>query len=135
MLKDLLYKVNLKAVFGSTDVEIKTLHLDSREVKPESCFIAVKGFVVDGHNFIDVAIKNGAKAIVAEQLPANMIDGITYIEVVNSAAAAGFMAHNFYGEPSAGLKIIGVTGTNGKTTVATILFNLFTKLGFIFIML
>ena len=130
MLKDLLYKVNLKAVFGSTDVEIKTLHLDSREVKPESCFIAVKGFVVDGHNFIDVAIKNGAKAIVAEQLPANMIDGITYIEVVNSAAAAGFMAHNFYGEPSAGLKIIGVTGTNGKTTVATILFNLFTKLGF-----
>ena len=131
MLKDLLYKVNLKAVFGSTDVEIKTLHLDSREVKPESCFIAVKGFVVDGHNFIDVAIKNGAKAIVAEQLPANMIDGITYIEVVNSAAAVGFMAHNFYGEPSAGLKIIGVTGTNGKTTVATILFNLFTKLGFI----
>ena len=130
MLKDLLYKVNLKAVFGSTDVEIKSLHLDSREVKPESCFIAVKGFVVDGHNFIDVAIKNGAKAIVAEQLPANMIDGITYIEVVNSAAAAGFMAHNFYGEPSAGLKIIGVTGTNGKTTVATILYNLFVKLGF-----
>ena len=130
MLKDFLYKVNLKAVLGSTDVEIKSLHIDSREVKPHSCFIAVKGFVVDGHNFIDAAINNGAKAIVAEQLPANMVDGITYIEVVNSAAAVGFMAHNFYGEPSAGLKIIGVTGTNGKTTVATILFNLFTKLGF-----
>ncbi len=131
MLKDLLYKVNLKAVLGSTDVEINSLHIDSREVKPNSCFIAVKGSAVDGHHFIDAAIQNGATVIIAEQLPANIIDGITYIEVANSAVAVGFMAHNFYGEPSAHLKIIGVTGTNGKTTVATILFNLFTKLGFV----
>ena len=130
MLKDLLYKVNLKAVQGSTDVEINSLHIDSREVKANSCFIAVKGSAFDGHNFIDAAIKNGAVAIVAEKLPANIIEGITYIEVANSAVAVGFIAHNFYGEPSVGLKLIGVTGTNGKTTVATILFNLFTKLGF-----
>ncbi len=131
MLKDLLYKVNLKAVLGSTDVEINSLHIDSREVKANSCFIAVKGSAVDGHNFIDAAINSGAIAIVAEKLPVNIIDGITYVTVANSAAAVGFMAHNFYGEPSANLKIIGVTGTNGKTTVATILFNVFTKLGFV----
>ena len=131
MLKDLLYKVNLKAVSGSTEVEVNSLHLDSRDVKQGGCFIAVKGSVVDGHNYINTAIKNGATVIVAEQLPANKVDGITYIEVVNSKAALGYMAHNFYGEPSVGLKLIGVTGTNGKTTVATILFNLFTKLGFV----
>ena len=131
ILKDLLYKVKLKAVAGSTDVEINSLHIDSREVKPGGCFIAVKGSVVDGHNFIDTAIQKGAIAIIVQQMPANIIDGITYIEVANSAAALGFIAHNFYGEPSTTLKIIGVTGTNGKTTVATILFNLFTKLGFV----
>jgi len=131
MLKDLLYKVNLRAVLGSTDVEINSLHIDSREVKPAGCFIAVKGSLVDGHNFIDASIKNGAIVIVTEKFPANIVDGITYIEVANSKAALGFMAHNFYGEPSVGIKLIGVTGTNGKTTVATILFNLFTKLGFV----
>jgi UDP-N-acetylmuramoyl-L-alanyl-D-glutamate--2,6-diaminopimelate ligase len=130
MLKDLLYKVKLKAVHGSTDVEIKSLHIDSRTVTSGSCFIAVKGGTTDGHEFIDAAIKNGAVAIIVEQLPVNIIEGITYVEVADSASAAGFIAHNFYGEPSAGLKIIGVTGTNGKTTVVTILYNLFVKLGF-----
>lgn len=131
MLKDLLYKVNLIAVQGSTDVEINSLHIDSRKVQADSCFIAIKGAAIDGHHFIDAAIKNGAIAIIAEQLPTNIAEGITYITVANTATAAGFMAHNFYGEPSVGLKLIGVTGTNGKTTVATILFNLFTKLGFV----
>ncbi len=130
MLKDLLYKVKLKAVYGSTDVEIKSLHIDSRSVKNGGCFIAVKGVTTDGHNYLDAAIKNGAIAIIVEQLPINILEGITYIEVANSASAVGFIAHNFYGEPSASLKIIGVTGTNGKTTVATILYNLFVKLGF-----
>jgi len=124
MLKDLLYKVKLKAVLGSTDVEIKSLHIDSRAVTKGGCFIAVKGATTDGHNFIDTAIKNGAVAIVAQQLPINNLACITYIEVADSASAAGFMAHNFYGEPSVELKIIGVTGTNGKTTVVTILYNL-----------
>lgn len=130
MLKDLLYKVKLKAVHGSTDVEISSLHIDSRAVEKNSCFIAVKGATTDGHNYTDAAIKNGAVAVIVEQLPTNILDGVTYIEVADSATAAGFVAHNFYGEPSAELKIVGVTGTNGKTTVATILYNLFTKLGY-----
>jgi UDP-N-acetylmuramoyl-L-alanyl-D-glutamate--2,6-diaminopimelate ligase len=130
MLKDLLYKVKLKAVHGSTDVEIKSLHIDSRTVVAGSCFIALKGTTVNGNDFIDAAIAKGAVAIVTENMPANMVDGITYVEVENTNTAAGLIAHYFYGEPSTKINLIGVTGTNGKTTVATILFNLFTKLGY-----
>ena len=130
MLKDLLYKIKLKAVHGSTGVEIKSLHIDSRSVTNGGCFIAIKGDSTDGHNFIDAAVKNGAVAVVVEQLPTNIVDGVTYVEVADSPSAAGFIAHNFYGEPSLKMKVIGVTGTNGKTTVVTILFNLFIKLGY-----
>ncbi len=130
MLKDLLYKVKLLAVHGSTDVEINALHIDSRTVLPNSCFIAIKGASVDGHEFINVAIENGAIAIVAEQMPKQLEEGIVYIQVANTAIAAGFMAHNFYGEPTNAMKLVGITGTNGKTTVATILFKLFVKLGY-----
>jgi UDP-N-acetylmuramoyl-L-alanyl-D-glutamate--2,6-diaminopimelate ligase len=129
MLKDLLYKVKLKAVHGSTDVEVNSLHIDSRAVAAGSCFIALKGTTVNGNDFIDAAIEKGAIAIVTENLPANRVDGITYVQVENANTAAGFMAHYFYGEPSTKINLVGVTGTNGKTTVATILFNLFTKLG------
>ena len=79
MLKDLLYKVKLKAILGSTDVEIKSLHIDSRAVTNGGCFIAIKGDSTDGHNFIDAAVKNGAVAVVVEQLPTNIVDGITYV--------------------------------------------------------
>jgi UDP-N-acetylmuramoyl-L-alanyl-D-glutamate--2,6-diaminopimelate ligase len=130
MLKDLLYKVKLKAVHGSTDVEVKSLHIDSRAVVAKSCFIAVKGTTVNGNNFIDAAIAKGAVTIVTENMPANKVDGVTYVEVENASTTAGLMAHYFYGEPSTKINLIGVTGTNGKTTVATILFNLFTKLGY-----
>ncbi len=130
MLKDLLYKVKLLAVQGSTDVEINSLHIDSRAVLPNSCFIAIKGASVDGHEFINVALENGAIAIVAEQMPKQLEEGIVYIQVANTAIAAGFMAHNFYGEPTNAMKLVGITGTNGKTTVATILFKLFVKLGY-----
>jgi UDP-N-acetylmuramoyl-L-alanyl-D-glutamate--2,6-diaminopimelate ligase len=130
MLKDLLYKVKLKAVHGSTDVEIKSLHIDSRTVAACGCFIALKGTTVNGNDFIDAAIAKGAVAIVTENLPANIVDGITYVEVENASTAAGLMAHYFYGEPSTKINLVGVTGTNGKTTVATILFNLFSKLGY-----
>jgi UDP-N-acetylmuramoyl-L-alanyl-D-glutamate--2,6-diaminopimelate ligase len=130
MLKDLLYKVKLKAVYGSTDVEIKSLHIDSRTVVAGSCFIALKGTTVNGNDFIDAAIAKGAVAIVTENMPANIVDGITYVEVENTSTAAGLMAHYFYGVPSTKINLVGVTGTNGKTTVATILFNLFTKLGY-----
>ena len=130
MLTEILYKVKIKAVHGSTDVKISSLQTDSRHVVSGSCFIAVKGSVTDGHSFIDAAIENGAKVIVAEHLPTDIKEGITYIETENSAGAAGIMAHNFFGTPSANMDVIGVTGTNGKTTVATLLYKLFSKLGF-----
>ena len=130
MLTEILYKVKIKAVHGSTDVKISSLQTDSRHVVSGSCFIAVKGSVTDGHSFIDAAIEKGATVIVAEHLPTNIKEGITYIETDNSAAAAGIMAHNFFGTPSANMDVIGVTGTNGKTTVATLLYKLFSKLGF-----
>ncbi|MFC4263427.1 UDP-N-acetylmuramoyl-L-alanyl-D-glutamate--2,6-diaminopimelate ligase [Ferruginibacter yonginensis] len=131
MLQQLLYKVGIKAVQGSTDVAVNSLHIDSRSVMSNSCFIAIKGVVVDGHDFIETAIKNGAIAIIVEQLPTMLHDGITYVTVDNTGVAAGIMAHHFYNEPSAQFKLVGVTGTNGKTTVATMLYNLFTKLGYV----
>ncbi len=130
MLKDILYKVKLLAVQGSTDVEIDSLQIDSRAVNINTCFISVKGETVDGHNYIDAAIANGAVAIIVEVMPKNLQNGITYVQVASTAHTAGIMAHNFYGEPTNMLKLVGVTGTNGKTTVATILFKLFTKLGY-----
>jgi UDP-N-acetylmuramoyl-L-alanyl-D-glutamate--2,6-diaminopimelate ligase len=130
MLKDLLYKVKLIAVHGSTDVEIKSLHIDSRGVLAKSCFIALKGTLVNGNDFIDAAIAKGASAIVTENIPSKLVEGVTYVEVANTNIAVGQMAHNFYGEPSLKINLVGVTGTNGKTTVATILYNLFTKLGY-----
>ncbi len=130
MLKDLLYKVKLKAVHGSTDVELVSLHIDSRAVIKGSCFIALKGATVNGNDFIEAAINKGATVIVSENVPTKSVDGVTYVQVENTSEAAGLMAHGFYGEPTSKINLVGVTGTNGKTTVATILFNLFTKLGF-----
>ena len=115
---------------GSTGINVSAVCIDSRKVKPGALFVAVKGTVADGHKFIDIAVQNGAIAIVCETLPENLADGITYVRVENTAAAAGLMAHNFYGNPSQKLKLVGVTGTNGKTTVATLLFKLFTALGY-----
>ena len=130
MLAEILYKVKIKAVHGSTDVKITSLHTDSRHAVAGCCFIAVKGSVTDGHNFIDTAIKNGATVIVSEHLPTDIKEGITYIQAENSDIAAGIMAHNFFDTPSAKVHVVGVTGTNGKTTVATLLYKLFSKLGF-----
>ena len=130
MLNDILYKVNIKSVKGSTSVEVKDLQTDSRKVTAGSCFIALVGTTVDGHQFIDKAVEDGAVAIICETMPQQMKEGVTYVQVENSAAAAGYMSHNFYGEPSSKLKLVGVTGTNGKTTVATLLRNLFTSLGY-----
>ena len=115
---------------GSTAVEVNDLQIDSRKVTAGSAFIAIKGSAADGHQFIDTAVKNGAKAVICEVMPARQIEGVTYVQVENSAAAAGYMAHNFYGQPSEKLKLVGVTGTNGKTTIATLLYKLFSKLGY-----
>ncbi len=130
MLNDLLYKVKIKAVHGAVNISIASLCIDSRAVEKHSCFIAMKGNSTDGHEYINAAAEHGAAAIVVEKLPAVLHAGITYVEVADSATAAGLMAHNFYGEPSLKFNLIGVTGTNGKTTIATILFNLFTKLNY-----
>ncbi len=130
MLKDILYKVSLRSVKGNTSIEVTDLQIDSRKVSDRSCFIAVKGSISDGHDYIETAIANGAKAIVCEVLPAQLKEGVTYVEVENSALAAGYISHNFYNEPSLKIKLVGVTGTNGKTTIVTLLWKLFTGLGY-----
>ncbi len=130
MLKDLLYKVSLRSVYGKTDIEVKNLQTDSRKVSPGTCFIAIKGTTSDGHDFIDKAIENGALAVVCEQLPDNLVDHVTYVETDSSSFAAGVMSHYFYGEPSLKMKVVGVTGTNGKTTIATLLWKLFSAKGY-----
>ena len=130
LLSDVLYKVSLKLVDGNTSVEVKDLQIDSRKIKPGSAFVAVKGGVADGHQFIEKAIENGAAVIVCEELPADKKEAVTYVQVENSAIAAALMANNFYGKPSEKVKLVGVTGTNGKTTIATLLYKLFTSLGY-----
>jgi UDP-N-acetylmuramoyl-L-alanyl-D-glutamate--2,6-diaminopimelate ligase len=129
-LQDILYKVRIRSVHGSTAVTVNALHIDSRKVTKGDVFIAIKGVAADGHQFIDSVIEKGAVAIVCEVMPATLQEGVTYVQVENSGAAAGFMAHNFYGQPSEKVKLVGVTGTNGKTTIATLLYKLFTALGY-----
>lgn len=130
LLSDVLYKVAIRTVAGSTDIEITGIQLDSRKVERGAVFIAVKGVAADGHEFIEKAIGKGAASVVCEVLPASFHPGVVYVQVENSAAAAGYIAHNFFGQPSERLKIVGVTGTNGKTTIATLLYKLFTVLGY-----
>ncbi|MFN8246671.1 MAG: UDP-N-acetylmuramoyl-L-alanyl-D-glutamate--2,6-diaminopimelate ligase [Ferruginibacter sp.] len=129
LLKDILYKVAIRSVSGSTQVEVTDLQIDSREVGKGSCFIAIRGQQSDGHEYIRMAEEKGAAAIVCEQIPAEMSNGVTYVQVAESSEAAGLMAHLFYGEPSLSMKLVGVTGTNGKTTIATILWKLFSAMG------
>ncbi|TDY13975.1 UDP-N-acetylmuramoyl-L-alanyl-D-glutamate--2,6-diaminopimelate ligase [Meridianimaribacter flavus] len=129
-LKDILYKVTINAVVGSTGVQVNAIEFDSRQIKTNDVFVAIRGSVVDGHNFIEKAIELGATAIVCEALPEQLQNGITYIEVDSASKALAFMAANYYGNPSGNLKLVGVTGTNGKTTVSTLLYQLFKKAGF-----
>lgn len=130
ILKDILYKVPITSTSGSTDVDINAICFDSRKVKEGSLFIAIKGTQSDGHGFIDKAVSLGAVAIVVEKLPELISDKATYVAVKDSAQALGIIASNFYGNPSGKLKLVGVTGTNGKTTVATLLYKLFSSLGY-----
>lgn len=131
ILKNILYKVRIVAVNGSTSVVVNDIQIDSRKITNGSVFVAIKGEKVDGHDFIQKAIELGAVVIVCEQMPDVFEDGRSYIQVSNTHEAIAFMAHNFYDEPSLKVKLVGVTGTNGKTTIATLLFNLFTQLGYI----
>lgn len=129
LLRDIVYGVKLLEVIGPTDVEINALQIDSRKVAVGACFIAVKGTAVDGHRFIQQCIERGAKAIVCEDLPEERSDKVTYIKVADSSKATGLMSCNFYDNPSAKMKVVGVTGTNGKTSTVTLLFRLFRALG------
>jgi len=128
LLQDILYTVRIRSLTGRTDLHITDVQIDSRLVGQGSCFIAIKGVAQDGHAYIDTAIQNGAIAIVCETLPGNMHPGVNYVQTDDAAKAAGIMAHAFHGEPSQHLKLVGVTGTNGKTTVATLLYKLFMAL-------
>ncbi len=129
ILQDILYKVSIRSIKGNANKEIDSLFIDSRSVKNGSCFIALRGTKADGQEFIESAIEKGAAAIVCETLPSVLKDDVTYVQVENAADAAGYMSHNFYNEPSSKLTLIGVTGTNGKTTIATLLWKLFTAMG------
>ena len=130
VLKDILYKVTLNTVVGTTNVGVSAIDFDSRNIKSGYVFVAVKGTVSDGHQYIETAIKQGAVAVVCETMPENCVEGVTYVEVANSSKALAMMASNFYGNPSENLKLVGVTGTNGKTTVASLLYQLFKKAGY-----
>lgn len=129
-MQDILFRVNIRSVNGSTATDVKDLQIDSRKVSSGSAFIAIKGSAADGHQFIDTAVSKGAKAVICEAMPSTTVEGVCYVQVENSAAAAGYMADNFYGQPSGKMKLVGVTGTNGKTTIATLLYKLFTNLGY-----
>lgn len=130
ILKDLLYGVSLKKVIGSTESGVEAICFDSRKAALGVLFVAVRGTESDGHAFIEKAIDIGAAAILCEELPSNIRENVSYFLVENSAMALGIIASNFYNKPSAKLKLVGVTGTNGKTTIATLLFQLFRDLGY-----
>jgi len=129
-LKDILYKVALQSVSGDTAVEVAALAFDSRKVEANIAFIATRGTQADGHDYIIQAIEKGAVAIICEELPENLNTNVTYVQVKDSSEALGIMASNFFGNPSAKLKLVGVTGTNGKTTCVSLLFQLFKQLGY-----
>jgi len=129
-LKDIVYKVHLNSVTGDRNKDVSGVSFNSREVKKGDLFVAVRGTQVDGHNFITQALDSGAVAIVCEEMPSEVSDGITYVVVENSAQALGIIASNYYNNPSQSIKLVGVTGTNGKTTTVTLLHQLFLKLGF-----
>ena len=130
LLSDVLYKVKLEEIIGSTHVAISSIVFDSRKVKKDSLFVATKGAADDGHIYIQKAIELGAIAIVCEEIPKDKNDQITYVKVADSTYALGVMACNYYDNPSEKLKLVGITGTNGKTTTVTLLFNLFKSLGY-----
>jgi UDP-N-acetylmuramoyl-L-alanyl-D-glutamate--2,6-diaminopimelate ligase len=130
VLKEILYKVNIEAIKGNADVTINAIDFDSRKITQNDVFIAIRGTISDGHDFIEKAISLGAIAIVCDVFPENIVAGITYIQVKDTNKALSIMAANFYNNPSKELKLVGITGTNGKTTVASLLYQLFKKAGY-----
>ena len=129
-LSDLLYKVSIEKLIGNVGSSIKNISFDSRKIESGYIFFAIKGYDLDGHKYIPQAIIQGASVVVCEELPEELSDYVTYVQVKNSSIALGIVASNFYDNPSEKLTLAGITGTNGKTTTTTLLYNLFTQLGF-----
>ncbi len=129
-LKDIINAVTVTEIYGNTDVAINAIQFDSRKVQPDDVFVAVKGVHADGHLYIDKAIEQGAAVVVCETMPEIKVDPVVYVQVENGQAATGLLAAAYYGNPSDNLKVVGVTGTNGKTTIATLLYKTFVSLGY-----
>ena len=129
LLKDIISKIKVSHLEGREDIDITGVNIDSRKISNGHLFVAIKGTQVDGHQYIAKAIENGAIAVVCEQLPPMLIEGVTYVVTESTENAVGILATVFYGDPSHKLKLVGVTGTNGKTTIATLLYNMFRKMG------
>ena len=130
ILKEIIYKVAIEAVKGSTDIPVHKIDFDSRNIVANDVFVAIRGTISDGHEYIGKAITLGAVAIICETFPEVLLNGTTYIQVKDSNKALAYMAANYFGNPSQNLKLVGITGTNGKTTIASLLFQLFKKAGF-----
>ena len=129
-LKNILYKVSIESVIGNTDRPVEALQYDSRNVGKDDVFVAIKGSIFDGHEFISKAISQGVAVVVCQELPVELTESVTYVVVLNSSKALAIMASNYYENPSENLKLVGITGTNGKTTIATLLYELFKKAGY-----
>lgn len=129
-LSQLIININHLGITGETNKDVKGVNIDSRKVRQDHLFIAVRGTQADGHNFIGKAIEAGASVIVCEELPADINPEVTYIKVENSESVVGHIATAFYGNPTLRMQLVGVTGTNGKTTIATVLYNMFRKMGY-----
>lgn len=130
VLKDILYKVAIEAVKGSTEIAVNKIEFDSRKIQENDAFVAIRGTVSNGHDFIEKAINLGATTIICDTLPQIIATGITYVQVKDTNSALAFMANNYYDNPSSKLRLVGITGTNGKTTIASLLYQLFQKAGY-----
>ncbi len=130
VLKDILYKVPIEAVQGATEVAINKIEFDSRKVVLNDVFVAIRGAVSDGHAFIEAAVNQGAITIICEEFPEKIINGVTYLKLNDANEALAFLSANYYENPSKKIRLVGVTGTNGKTTIASLLYQLFKKAGY-----
>jgi len=129
-LKDILYKVGIEAVHGATDITISKIEFDSRKIELNDVFVAIRGTLSDGHDYIEKALGLGAVAVICEEFPSVIVNGVTYIKVKDANEALAFLAANYYENPSENIRLVGVTGTNGKTTIASLLYQLFKKAGY-----
>jgi UDP-N-acetylmuramoyl-L-alanyl-D-glutamate--2,6-diaminopimelate ligase len=129
-LKDILYKVGIEAVHGATDITISKIEFDSRKIELNDVFVAIRGTLSDGHDYIEKALALGAIAVICEEFPSVIVNGVTYVKVKDSNEALAFLAANYYDNPSENIRLVGITGTNGKTTIASLLYQLFKKAGY-----